>query len=220
MEMALSPVCDSAVSPWLHVCLAFLHKHFPLHLLPQVLLSCLPAVNSKPCPGIAFQSLCSSSQLLHFLGDVCPCPEYIWLQQGLFVWLSFHLDCHRSAASLSNSLKCFTSSHTVVLMWGIWPLLQFLYPPEVNPVLLSFFLPSFLCPIEFCIVLYILFWWSGTPVHSQLVSCKIFCVWRCIPDVSMERDVLHITYSSGILDLSLLFRFILLHIDISPTTST
>ena len=24
------------------------------------------------------------------------------------------------------------------------------------------------------------------------VFCKIFCVWRCIPDVSMERDVLQV----------------------------
>ena len=72
MDMALSPVCDSAVSPWLHVCLAFLHKHFPWLLLPPVPLGCLPAVNSKPCPGIALQSLCSSSQLLHFLGDLFP----------------------------------------------------------------------------------------------------------------------------------------------------
>ena len=41
-------------------------------------------------------------------------------------------------------------------------------------------------------VLYILFHWSGTPVHSQLVFCMHFCVWRCIPDVSMERGVPHI----------------------------
>ena len=40
--------------------------------------------------------------------------------------------------------------------------------------------------------LYILSHWSSTPVCSQLVFCMHFCVWRCIPDVSMERDVLHI----------------------------
>ena len=39
---------------------------------------------------------------------------------------------------------------------------------------------------------YILFHWSGTPVHSQLVFLKHFCVWRCIPEVSVERDVPHI----------------------------
>ena len=41
-------------------------------------------------------------------------------------------------------------------------------------------------------VLYILCNWSGTPVYSKLVFCMLFCVWRCIPDVSVERDVLHI----------------------------
>ena len=41
-------------------------------------------------------------------------------------------------------------------------------------------------------VLYILSHWSGTPVRSQLVFCMHFYVWRCIPDVSMEREVLHI----------------------------
>ena len=40
-------------------------------------------------------------------------------------------------------------------------------------------------------ILDILFLWSGTPVCSQLVFCMNFCVWRCIPDVSTEGDVLH-----------------------------
>ena len=40
--------------------------------------------------------------------------------------------------------------------------------------------------------LYILSHWSGTPFCSQLVFCMHFCVWRYIPDVSMERSVLHI----------------------------
>ena len=47
-------------------------------------------------------------------------------------------------------------------------------------------------PTEFCMVLYILFWWPCTPYHSQLVFCKHFCVRRCIPDVSMERNIFHI----------------------------
>ena len=40
--------------------------------------------------------------------------------------------------------------------------------------------------------LYILSHWSGTPFCAQLVFCMHFCVWRYIPDVSMERSVLHI----------------------------
>ena len=38
----------------------------------------------------------------------------------------------------------------------------------------------------------VLFRGSGTPVHSQLVSCMHVCVWRCIPVVSLERDALHV----------------------------
>ena len=40
------------------------------------------AVNSSPHPGIAPQSLNSSSQLLHLPGDLHPCPRYSCLQQG------------------------------------------------------------------------------------------------------------------------------------------
>ena len=29
-------------------------------------------------------------------------------------------------------------------------------------------------------------------LRSQLVFCMCFCVWRCIPDVSVEREVCHI----------------------------
>ena len=63
--------------------------------------------------------------------------------------------------------------------------------------------PQLLCPTEFYMVLYILFHWSGTPVCSQLVFCMHLCVWRCVPDVSVERDVLHI---------HLLLRCLVLHI--------
>ena len=39
---------------------------------------------------------------------------------------------------------------------------------------------------------WILFHWSGTQVCSQLVFCMHFCVWSCIPDVSVEKDVLYV----------------------------
>ena len=45
---------------------------------------------------------------------------------------------------------------------------------------------------EFCMVLYALLHWSGTPVHCQLAFGVHFCVWRCIPGGSVEREVLHI----------------------------
>ena len=77
MVMAPSHTHDSAVSPCFHGCLAFLHRHFPPHLFPHVPLVWPSAVNSIPHPGIAPQSLSSSSQLLHLLGDLHPCPGHV-----------------------------------------------------------------------------------------------------------------------------------------------
>ena len=54
--------------------------HSLLLQIPSIHLS---AVNSSPHPGIAPQSLNSSSQLLRLPGDQFSCPGYVWLQQGL-----------------------------------------------------------------------------------------------------------------------------------------
>ena len=66
-----------------------------------------------------------------------------------------------------------------------------------GPVLLTLlFPPYFLHPTEFYVALYILFHWSDILICSQMVFCMYFCVWRCVPDVSMQRryisDVLHV----------------------------
>ena len=47
--------------------------------------------------------------------------------------------------------------------------------------------PSSLNLLSFVWFYIFFFCWSGTPVYSQLVFCMHFCVWRYIPDVSMER---------------------------------
>ena len=52
-------------------------------LLPHIPSIHLSAVNSSPRPGIAPQSLNSSSQLLCLPGGLSPCPEYVWLWQEL-----------------------------------------------------------------------------------------------------------------------------------------
>ena len=107
------------------------------------------------------------------------------------VWFSFHLGCHRSAVSLS-ALNVSPLTQTVALLWNWTP--ASVPPPaegRTSPTNIPDFPPSsssywvfmFLC---------ILFHWSGIPVRSQLVFCMNVCAWRCIPDVSMERDVLHI----------------------------
>ena len=91
------------------------------------------------------------------------------------------------------SFKCFSSDPDNYSNVGTGKLLQFSHPPRTGPGLLTllFFSTSSFIPPSF-VVLCILFHWSGTPVSSQLVDCKHFCVWRCISDVSKERDVLHL----------------------------
>ena len=80
------------------------------------------------------------------------------------------------------SLQCFSSGSDDCPDVGIGPLLQFSHPPRAGPVLLTLlFLPLLPCPAEICMVLYILFHWSGTPVCSQLVFCKHFCVKGVFP---------------------------------------
>ena len=67
------------------------------------------------------------------------------------VWFLFHSDCHRWAAALSNSVKCFSSVPNNCPDVGIWSLLQVPHPPEYmsSPDNSPFFplLPSFYCDL-------------------------------------------------------------------------
>ena len=76
---------------------------------------------------------------------------------------------------------------------GIKPLLQFPHPLRAGPAQLTLLL-FLLAPssYQFCVGSYIIFCWSGLPVCSQVVFCMHVCVWRCITDVPMVRDVLHV----------------------------
>ena len=166
MVMAPPPTRDSAVSPCFHGCRAFLHRHFPPQSPPSHPLH-LSAVSSSPRPGIAPQSLNSSSQPLRHLG-------YVWLQQGCLILIPFRLP---QMSCFTLSLKCFSSDSDNCPDVGIGPLLQFPNSSRAGPVPLTLLLVppgSFILPTD--VVLYILFHWSGTPVCSQLVFCMHFCV--------------------------------------------
>ena len=93
-----TPTRDSAVSPCFHGCLAFLHRHFPPQSPPSHPLDLSLSSQQQPLPWDC--STISSSQPLHFIGDLRPYLWYVWLQQGLS-YFSFHLGCHKSALSLS-----------------------------------------------------------------------------------------------------------------------
>ena len=161
------------------------HHSLPPHI-PWIRLS---TVNSSPCAGIAPQSLNSNSRVPCLPGDLHPYLGYVWLRQRLF---SFHTDCQRTAVSLS-ALNLSPPTQTVALMWGSdhcfssptrWRQVQSYWHPCFSPL--------FLCPSKFSVVLCVIFRWSGSSCCSQLVFCMHFCVWKCIPDVSVEGDVLHV----------------------------
>ena len=94
---------------------------------------------------------------------------------------------------LTLSLKCFSSDSNNCSDVGIVPLLQFPHSRRASPVLLTLlFFP--LVPLSYGVLsgsVYS-FLLVSTPVCSQPVLYMHFCVWRCIPDVSVERGVLHI----------------------------
>ena len=168
----------------LHGCLLFLHRQFPPQTPPSHPLGPLPPVNNRPHPGIAPQSSSQLPAAVFFLGDLCMAAARI----VCVILIPFGLS---QISCFTLSLKCFSSSNCPDV--GIRPLLQFPHLLRAVPLLLTlFFSPYFLHPTKFWVFLHILFQLSGTPACSKLVFCKHCSVWRCSPDVSMERDVLHV----------------------------
>ena len=93
----------------------------------------LSTVNSNPCPGIAPQSLNSSSKPLCLPRNLHPCPGYVWLRQGLIL-TPFRLP---QISCFPLSLKCFSSDSDNCPKVGIRPLLQFPHSLRAGPVLLT-----------------------------------------------------------------------------------
>ena len=93
----------------------------------------------------------------------------------------------------SLNLKCFSSDSDNCPNVVLGPLLQFPHAPRAGPVLLTLLFFSLVSSFYWVLRGSIYFvHWSSTPVFSQLMFCMHFCVWRCIPDVSVNRDELHI----------------------------
>ena len=113
----------------------------------------------------------------------------VFMAAARTVWFSFHLGCHRSAVSHS-ALNVSPLTQTIAPMWdqtfaSVPPPTEGRSSPANTPGLP----PSSFILLSFAWV-YIFF--SSADRYSQLVFCMHFCVWRCIPDVAMERDVLHV----------------------------
>ena len=158
------------------------HHNILLHI-PSI---CLSTVNSSPRPGIAPQSLNSSSQLLHLPGDLCHCLGYIWLREGLS---DSHSIKDPQVSCFTLSLKCFSSDSDNCPEVGIRSLLQLPHPLRAGPGLLTpLFLP--LVPSSYRVLHGSIYNFLQVRFSCLLsVFCTHFCVWRCVPDVSVERDV-------------------------------
>ena len=115
MMMAPPPMCDSAVLPCFHGCLAFCHRHFPpqsppSHPLDQSLFS---QQQSSPwdCSTMSKLQLPATAP-----SRVCASLSGVCMAVARTVWFSFHLGCHTSAVS---ALNVSPLSQTIAPMWGL-----------------------------------------------------------------------------------------------------
>ena len=107
-----------------------------------------------------------------FQGTCIPVQGIYGCSKDCLILIPFRLP---QISCFTLSLKCFSSDSDNCPDVGIGPLLQFPHQPRVGPTNTPVFL-LLLHPTEICMVLYILFHWPGTHVHSQLVFCMHFCV--------------------------------------------
>ena len=124
-----------------------------------------------------------------FQGTLIPVGVMYGGDKDFLILIPFRLS---QISCFTPSLKCFSFDSDSCPDVGGWTPGSVPHLQRAGPVLLTLlFFPRFLHPTEFCIILYILFHWSVPLLRSQLVFCMYFCMWRCIPDVPVERDVLH-----------------------------
>ena len=144
MVMAPPTTFDSAVSPFFHGCLAFLHRHFPLQSSPSPPLNPSRQGQQQPSPWD-----CSSIPKLQLLAAAhsrAPMSlSGVCMAVARTVRFSFRLGCHRSTVSPS-ALNVSPLTQTVALMWGLYPCFSSPHPPRASPVqlilLFSLLVPS------------------------------------------------------------------------------
>ena len=115
MVMAPPPVSDSAVLPYFHGCLTFLHRPFPPQSPPSHPLNLALHSQEQPSPWD-----CSTIPKLQ-LAAAAPSkgPESlsrVYMAAARTVWFSFHLGFHRSAVSLS-ALNVSPLTQTIAPLW-------------------------------------------------------------------------------------------------------
>ena len=102
------------------------------NFLPHLPLIHLSTVNSSPCPGIAPQSLNSTS--CTFPGTCIPVQGMYGCSKDFLILIPFRLP---QICCFTLSLKCFSSDSEDCPAVGIRPLLQFPHPLRAVSVLLT-----------------------------------------------------------------------------------
>ena len=142
MVMVPPPTHDSAVLLCFHGCPAFLRRRVPRQSLPHIPSTRLSAVSSSPRPGIAPQSLNSSSPPLYRPGDLLSAWGKCGCSRDCLILIPFRLP---QISSSILRLKYFSSNSDNCPDVGIGPQLQFPYLPRFfsSPLFFSLVLASY-----------------------------------------------------------------------------
>ena len=187
VKMAPPPMHDSAESPCFHGCPAFPPQAFPTTISTLTSPWSISPQSTAALPlGIVLQlPAAAPSRGPATLSRVC-------MVTARTVCFSFHLGCHRSAVSLS-ALNVSPLTQTIAPMWGLdpcfssptcWGQVGTTNTPASPASSSSYWvlhgsIYSFPLVRHFCSL-------SAGLLHA-LQTQKY-----CIPDVSVERDILHI----------------------------
>ena len=116
---SFTPMCDSAVSPCFHVCLAFLHQHFPPRSPPSHPLN--PSLHSQQQPSPWDCSTIPKLQLPAFgaiHGTNVPVQGLHGCGKNYLILIPFRLP---QISCFTLSPQCFSLTQTVAPMWGSDP---------------------------------------------------------------------------------------------------
>ena len=146
------------MAAWLSSTGIYHHKFLP-HI-PSIHFS---TVNSSPCQGLLHNPYTPAPSCCTFQGTCIPVWGMYGCGKDCLILIPFRLP---QISCFTLSLKCFSSDSDNC-------------PASVPPPAEGWSSPTNILgfpPSSFCVVLYILFHWSGPPVLSQLVLCMHFCV--------------------------------------------
>ena len=135
-----TPTWDSAVLPFFHGCLAFLHRHFPPQSPPSHPLGSISPQSTAPLAlGLLHNPQTPAPSCCTFQGKYVPVQGMYGCSKDFLILIPFRLP---QISCFTPSLKSFSSDSDNCPNVGIGPLLQFPHLPRAGPVLLTlWFLP-------------------------------------------------------------------------------